>query len=337
MSPAITAVNFPENEDETAAQVCVSCLGLLTETALKCKNCQALVHLRCSGMPEYQLVRFAVTQAAYTCGKCVKSKDMNEERFEAELTKIRETMAMEESIIEQTQREADRNTLDDTNGNEDQNNQNVNTIVNSDSSKKPEAATASICRYYIKRECKYGRAGNECKFRHPKICPRFSKDGDRKAGCKKGSSCSDFHPKACWESMERKECSRIKCRYFHLNGTKGTYENQTHEMNDRFRKEISSQRSNEPSYADKLRTERYHREQYPRTGRYQQEQYPRTGQNPVETRNTVINKSYESDPSRSNQDFFLMDQRMQRLETMVVTILQSVRPPGAMPRLPDHQ
>ena len=53
----------------------------------------------------------------------------------------------------------------------------------------------------------------------------FARDGFRKGGCTIGRNFQDFHPNTCWESLKSKPCSRKKCRYFHLNGTKLTNEN----------------------------------------------------------------------------------------------------------------
>ena len=73
MSPASVAV--AATEDGEAAPACMKCLGDLSDVALRCKNCSACVHLRCSDLPDYQLVRFTVTQAAFCCANCVKTKD----------------------------------------------------------------------------------------------------------------------------------------------------------------------------------------------------------------------------------------------------------------------
>ena len=45
-----------------------------------------------SGLPEYQLVRFTVTQSAFICRNCAKTEDTDEEKYQSELKKIREIM-----------------------------------------------------------------------------------------------------------------------------------------------------------------------------------------------------------------------------------------------------
>ena len=90
--------------------MCVSCLGDLADIALKCNTCKGCVHLRCSGMPDYQLARLSVSQAHYLCNSCVKEKDFDgdTELYSSECTKIQEIIAKELSIIEQTNLDANR-------------------------------------------------------------------------------------------------------------------------------------------------------------------------------------------------------------------------------------
>ena len=104
MSPAVVPVS--PTQDGEASPTCSKCLGTLSDVALKCKGCQVYVHLRCSDQADYQLVRFSVTQAAFACTNCVKTKDTTEDKYEEELAKIKEILAKEESIIEQSEREA---------------------------------------------------------------------------------------------------------------------------------------------------------------------------------------------------------------------------------------
>ena len=46
----------------------------------------------------------------------------------------------------------------------------------------------TICKYYLQKECRYGRVGKECNFSHPKMCVKFTNNGDKKGGCKKGAN-----------------------------------------------------------------------------------------------------------------------------------------------------
>ena len=104
MSPAVSSIP-PTQDDETRA-TCSSCVSPVSDLALKCTHCQAYTHLRCSGLPDYQLVRLLVTQSSYSCVSCVKSKDVKDDKYDQELTRVNETIAKEISIIDQINAEA---------------------------------------------------------------------------------------------------------------------------------------------------------------------------------------------------------------------------------------
>jgi hypothetical protein len=78
-----------------------------------------------------------------------------------------------------------------------------------------------VCKYYLRRECKYGRKGDDCRFSHPKLCPKFTKfGGRRKDGCNKGKECKLHHPALCWKAVDGLVCSHKKCKFFHPTGIK---------------------------------------------------------------------------------------------------------------------
>ena len=64
------------------------------------------VHLRFSERGDYQLVRFSVNKALLSCANCVKNKDMDEERYELELAKVKDTLAKKESTVKQVEKDA---------------------------------------------------------------------------------------------------------------------------------------------------------------------------------------------------------------------------------------
>ena len=88
-----------------------------------------------------------------------------------------------------------------------------------------------ICHHFKKARCRHGLSGKQsyngvpkCPFRHPMICQRLLRNGDRgKGGCKgKEQGCSDFHNvKMCFNSMNQKKCSNAKdCpNGYHVKGT----------------------------------------------------------------------------------------------------------------------
>ena len=55
------------------------------------------------------------------------------------------------------------------------------------------------------------------------MCPKFKKFGLKKfnkSGCEE--SCTNYHPKACFEAMKSKTCNRQGCKFYHISGTKKT-------------------------------------------------------------------------------------------------------------------
>ena len=59
----------------------------------------------------------------------------------------------------------------------------------------------------------------DCRFAHPKICPKFRQDGDCEVkGC--SGDCNFLHPNVCRNSLKDKTCTYSECRFFHLKGTK---------------------------------------------------------------------------------------------------------------------
>ena len=78
-----------------------------------------------------------------------------------------------------------------------------------------------ICRYYRKGACRYGSAGKECKFRHPRVCRKLVNHGNRgELGCKQGKKCDMFHPTVCRNSQRNRVCLVESCRFLHVKGTR---------------------------------------------------------------------------------------------------------------------
>ena len=248
--PAITA---------TASSMtgCSSCLNQLEALALRCKNCQCFVHLSCSGLPEYILVRLLSTQNSYSCKQCVRTKELIEGKYEEDIDRVRELLANEQAEIIRLNSEADMSTsnemrlaLNQTVANSSsttnvdtapagegdravsQRNetvQNLDIVLQTQSSSSAETAAnggegknerpPKVYGYYINKTCKFGPGGNGCKFSHPKICRSFAKFGEkRKGGCKKGEKCNFFHPNLCWQATGGFECNRKNCCFLHPSG-----------------------------------------------------------------------------------------------------------------------
>ena len=338
---------------------CGKCLIDLEEAGVKCNKCKVMTHVRCTDLPNYQLVRYARSNCIYTCIQCIKS-EMAEE-YEEELGRILELVEKERATVLNVQGDVENDSINDLlteeisqNGtaaevNGDAGIQRVNVAGTNDETqpnRNDEVVTdrtnrsnninknASICKYYIMKTCQHGRLGKECKFSHPKICFKFAKNGDRQGGCKDRRNCKDFHPKLCWESLDKRECSRHRCRYFHLNNTKATYND---EIPERYPSESYLHKyGRERSYAQTARSSQNEQRQTRTENNYRQfNNQTETNYRQLNDQRTNSNSQHVSNVLES-RDFFLMDQRMQRLESMLTSILQSVRPPGQLARLADQ-
>ena len=146
---------------------------------------------------------------------------MTEENYADELTKVKEIMAKEISLIEQAQKDADASKSEDDMNDEDALNAGY-PPKNSGTNKK-----RGICRYYVNRKCKHGPKGKGCTFEHPKICKYYAKLGEnRKGGCKKGENCRFTHPKMCFQAKDGLVCNRKNCHFLHSYGYKYNEENE---------------------------------------------------------------------------------------------------------------
>lgn len=81
-----------------------------------------------------------------------------------------------------------------------------------------DTAVIPVCRFYKKGYCKFGHSGKSggvCKYRHPKVCKkytnygRFSPNGCQNADCKK------WHPRICYTGVNTGVCVKKNCPYFH--------------------------------------------------------------------------------------------------------------------------
>ena len=65
-----------------------------------------------------------------------------------------------------------------------------------------ERGEVPVCQHYRKRNCRYGRQGVGCRFRHPNLCRKFINYGrNEQLGCNKGKECKYLHPAMCYNSL----------------------------------------------------------------------------------------------------------------------------------------
>ena len=249
MSPAITSI--PPTPEGEARPVCAGCFGTMADASLKCGNCRRLVHLRCSELPEYQLVRLAVTQASFLCAKCVITKDLDndEEKYSEELLKLREIIAKEVTIIEQanldaTDRSENTNLVENSSVTSASSAKNHGSPNNNSQARAAPQSNMPVCKFYLRKSCQHGRKGEGCTYSHPKLCYNYIKRGDQRGGCKKGNQCKYEHPKLCKKALDTRTCSNRKCTLYHVAGTKFNEETEPNANNLRWTSSGSITRQN---------------------------------------------------------------------------------------------
>ena len=191
----------------------------------------------------------------FLCGSCDKTigSMMGEEALEAK--HFRKKKAGKEKAVSATQEESESEKGDEQDKNVEEEKEKEEVIeIEEDfeevknnkrgfkgnkKTSKPESnekekdveKTIPICYHFKKARCRHGLSGKQsyngvpkCPFRHPMICQRLLRNGDRgKGGCKgKEQGCNDFHNvKMCFNSMNQKKCSNPKdCpNGYHIKGT----------------------------------------------------------------------------------------------------------------------
>ena len=216
---------------------CAKCLVRLESVSLKCSRCSILCHLRCSDLPEYMLLRFKTSQAAYICRACVLGEG-NPESLKEEQDSIKQIMMNEKETIEAAAK--DNNCSIDNLMNQVEVEEKIcdasrtvvsvnNDISGANNSSRPEQEEnvsgaqnlKKLCKYYVSRKCKHGVKGVGCSYDHPKKCLKFVSYGDKSSrGCKKGKKCSLYHPPLCYNAMNEGYCNRESCKYHHVKGTR---------------------------------------------------------------------------------------------------------------------
>ena len=205
MSPVLTA---PPAQDV----LCTSCMTRLDSGGLKCCKCQKFIHLSCSELPKYLMVRYAVSSAQYCCIRCCKT-EMGEEKYEEELQSISDLMVREGLLIipaavdapslpNQDQTSTFHQIIDSIqNGDRTTAEVSTETIETSPPNdivtRIDESKNKANCKYYLNGLCKHGKKGTNCKYTHPPLCYKFIKKGDLAGGCKNGESCKYAHPRLC--------------------------------------------------------------------------------------------------------------------------------------------
>jgi len=102
----------------------------------------------------------------------------------------------------------------------------LGTQNNSVHKREDSTVLAPICKFFLKKKCKYGTKGNKnghCQYRHPRKCGKYMRHGPLSKKNKEGcdvKTCSSFHPRLCQSSVKSKICERESCDLSHIVGTK---------------------------------------------------------------------------------------------------------------------
>ena len=199
---------------------CAKCLSKLEAQCLKCSRCSILLHLRCSDLPLYMLLRYKTSQSAYVCRACVLGEGDPDSLKEAEEA-IKQLLEKEEKSIKETAVDANASIdqmLSETSNAADNKTMDKDQEKNS-SSQEEKSASLPTCKFFLRGSCKHGKKGTNCSFRHPPLCFKFINKGDRSGGCKKGKECNYSHPRMCWSFKTDKVCRRQNCNFYHSKGT----------------------------------------------------------------------------------------------------------------------
>ncbi|KAK3884904.1 hypothetical protein Pcinc_010878 [Petrolisthes cinctipes] len=71
----------------------------------------------------------------------------------------------------------------------------------------------TVCKFYRKGLCRYGRSGDKCKYRHPNVCTKLMNHGPTsERGCKLGNQCRFLHPLLCESSVASLKCLDTDCK-----------------------------------------------------------------------------------------------------------------------------
>ena len=98
---------------------------------------------------------------------------------------------------------------------------------------EPNDKQETICKFYEKKNCKYGRSGKDCTYQHPPPCKKFEMFGNEEKGCH-DTNCKKLHRKVCKYFMRKKICKfGENCRLLHPKKLKPQNQNLKQTQNQR--------------------------------------------------------------------------------------------------------
>ena len=124
-------------------------------------------------------------------------------------------------------------------------------ITNLSSAADGAPHSSNVCQNFLSWSCPHGISGKKkvggktCPFTHLRVCNQYRSAGfTGKKGCKKGKSCSYFHPDICRSALEHGSCSRQECSKFHPRSTRKKtntrQKSKTNDTNQRVKKQSNT-------------------------------------------------------------------------------------------------
>ena len=306
---------------------CSKCVMELESEGLKCSRCNEWMHLRCSDLPIYMLLRLKTSQASYVCRGCVL-KEGNESSLKEAEEQIETIMQKEKEATESAAEasillDGSHSAADGTTHNKVDEKESVNASDSDqrkDISGNPASSTKKpTCKFFLRRSCKHGRRGTACQFDHPKLCFKYTKNGDMRGGCKEGSKCKYVHPKLCG-SYKTGVCKRKNCSFYHVHNAKLQTESNpidSKSLDPRHARTISERSGNRQPEAPPAPTRTFQR-----TQNASEASYP-------------PNNGPESQPGLvSQQDFLELKSQMKMIQETLQLILVGRAPMLGLDRTP---
>ena len=181
-----------------------------TTPTLSCRKCGQGAHSHC--YDDHQ-IRAGIS-LVYTCSLC--STKVKPDELDASQAPPTQRPTQKLPPVNNDLEERNEDVDDESSDDEDE-----------ESSDKKYEITENTCKFFLKTSCKTGLKGRNCKYDHLPICNKLLRNGIKGPyGCKQGKDCPYYHPHMCRESLRSKTCSREYCKYYHVQGTVKTGENE---------------------------------------------------------------------------------------------------------------
>ena len=247
------------NEPPPKRKIKKKCSLLCFNIAIICSECNCYFHVKCTDLPNYQIVHWLNSRIKHRCVTCVQALYADyDKRCQAIACESQsptvskfQTTPQETTVIPTLttlvpttpSTSASTSTQPPTSTTPSAPSTSTNTITqpptptipsapplpnsppqtppSPPSPNKPTSALKKICLFYSEHRCRYGKQGKLCPYAHPPVCKLYKTNGlNPTDGCKHGKNCKSYHPPLCNNSVNNRLCLNQKCPLLHLKGTK---------------------------------------------------------------------------------------------------------------------